>query len=139
MPKIWTTTRRLSFGDCDVSGTGYYPAYFNMLNGVNEEFWGFLGFPWEKIIINEGWGTPTVHLSSDFAAPSKLGDTLGFSLVVRKIATSSITLSHSVNCGDEPRWSAQQVLVASDFSRHVSIPWPDAFRDAVAPYLEAVD
>jgi 4-hydroxybenzoyl-CoA thioesterase len=33
----------LHFGDCDISGTAYFPSYLNILNGVNEEFWGALG------------------------------------------------------------------------------------------------
>ena len=37
------TKRMLNFGDCDISGTAYYPAYLNILNNVNEEFWEHLG------------------------------------------------------------------------------------------------
>ena len=33
MTVCFTTDRMLHFGDCDISGTAYYPAYMNMLNG----------------------------------------------------------------------------------------------------------
>ena len=41
--QIFSTVRELRFGDCDISGTAYFPAYLNILNGVNEEFWAHLG------------------------------------------------------------------------------------------------
>ena len=68
--KIFRTDRALRFGDCDISGTAYFPSYLDILNGVNEEFWAYLGYPWHKIIWNDRWGTPTVHLSCDFSKPS---------------------------------------------------------------------
>ena len=76
MPRVFTTKRMLHFGDCDISGTAYYPAYLNILNGVNEEFWDHIGYPWHDIIWNQRWGTPTVHISSDFSSPSFFGDEL---------------------------------------------------------------
>ena len=50
MPVSFTTDRMLNFGDCDISGTAYYPAYLNILNGVIEEFWTKIGFPWHEIV-----------------------------------------------------------------------------------------
>jgi hypothetical protein len=35
MTVSYTTDRMLHFGDCDISGTAYYPSYLNLLNGVN--------------------------------------------------------------------------------------------------------
>jgi len=61
MEKIFITRRPLRFGDCDISGTAYFPAYLDMLNSVNEEFWAHLGYAWHDIIGKERWGTPTVH------------------------------------------------------------------------------
>lgn len=43
MTVCFTTDRMLHFGDCDISGTAYYPAYLNILNGVVEEFWAHIG------------------------------------------------------------------------------------------------
>ena len=74
--QIFSTVRELRFGDCDISGTAYFPAYLSILNGVNEEFWAHLGYPWHDVIAKERWGTPTVHLSCDFSKPSFFGETL---------------------------------------------------------------
>ena len=94
MPKSFTTTRMLHFGDCDISGTAYFPSYLNILNGVNEEFWDHLGFPWHKIIWEDRWGTPTVHIRSDFSSPSFFGEELTFVVKVLKVGKSSLTIHH---------------------------------------------
>ena len=128
MAKVFTTDRALRFGDCDISGTAYFPSYLDILNGVNEEFWTMLGFPWHQIIWKERWGTPTVHLSCDFSRPSFFGETLSFKLGVLKVGKSSVTLRHQISCADEVRWASTQVLAASNLDAHTSIPWPDAVR-----------
>lgn len=125
MDKIFKTHRELRFGDCDISGTAYFPSYLDILNGVNEEFWSVLGFPWHDTIWKERWGTPTVHLSCDFSKPSLFGETLSFELAVVKVGRSSVTVQHRISCGDELRWTSKQVLAASDLDKHTSIPWPD--------------
>lgn len=127
----YKTTRMLNFGDCDISGTAYYPAYLNILNGVNEEFWLKLGYPWHKMIWEERWGTPTVHITSDFSSPSFFGEELVFEVNVLKVGRSSMTVYHEISCKGEKRWSSTQVLAASDLDKHCSIPWPDEVRKAL--------
>ena len=128
MDVSFTTERMLHFGDCDISGTAYYPAYLNILNGVVEEFWSAIGFPWHEIIWKERWGTPTVHLTCDFSKPSLFGDKLTFRLRVLKVGKSSVRISHTVHCGVESRWSGEQVLAASWLAEHTSMPWPPAVK-----------
>jgi 4-hydroxybenzoyl-CoA thioesterase len=125
------TRRMLNFGDCDISGTAYFPSYLNILNGVNEEFWRDLGFPWHKIIWEERWGTPTVHISSDFSSPSFFGEELEFEITVLRVGRSSVTLHHEISCKGQNRWSSTQVLAASDLDNHCSIPWPAEARKAL--------
>lgn len=137
MTVSFTTDRILKFGDCDVSGTAYYPAYLNMLNGVVEEFWTAIGYPWHEIIWKERWGTPTVHLSCDFSRPSFFGDTLIFRLTVVKVGRSSLRIRHSVHCGEELRWTCEQVLAASRLDDHTSMPWPADVRARLESYLPA--
>lgn len=135
MTVSFTTQRRLHFGDCDISGTAYYPAYMNMLNGVVEEFWEKIGFPWHEIIWKERWGTPTVHLSCDFSKPSFFGDMLTFHLTVVKVGKSSVRIEHAVTCGDEPRWSGEQVLAASWLDKHTSMQWPEVVKTKLESFL----
>ena len=135
MAVSFTTDRMLRFGDCDISGTAYFPSYLNILNGVNEEFWTWIGYPWHEIIWKERWGTPTVHLSCNFSKPSYFGDRLTFRLSVTKVGRSSVTFEHTVHCGDEMRWSSLQVLAASHLDSHTSMPWPDDVRAKLVSFL----
>jgi 4-hydroxybenzoyl-CoA thioesterase len=139
MTVCFTTDRSLRFGDCDVTGTAYYPSYLNILNGVVEEFWTHIGWPWQKLVWEDRWATPTVHLSCDFAKPSFFGDTLTFRLTVLKVGRSSLRLGHTIHCGPEHRWSAEQVLAASHLDSHSSTPWPDAVRAKLESLMAAPD
>jgi len=124
MTASFTTDRMLRFGDCDISGTAYYPAYMNILNGVIEEFWTVIGWPWHEIIWEERWGTPTVHLSCDFSKPSLFGENLTFRLYVMKVGKSSLRLRHIILFEEEVRWTGEQVLAASWLDKHTSMLWP---------------
>ena len=139
MQKIFVTERELRFGDCDISGTAYFPSYLDILNSVNEEFWATMGYAWHHIIWNERWGTPTVHLSCDFSKPSFFGETLRFELGVIKLGRSSVTIRHRISCGDETRWYSTQVLAASDLDKHTSIQWPEEVRQALEARLSSLD
>lgn len=135
MAKTFKTSRTLRFGDCDISGTAYFPSYLNVLNSVNEEFWEHIGFPWHHIIWKERWGTPTVHITCDFSKPSFFGDELKFNLVVAKVGRSSMTVHHDIACEGEKRWSSNQVLAASNLDEHSSIPWPQKVRETLVKWL----
>ncbi|MEE9333350.1 MAG: thioesterase family protein [Granulosicoccaceae bacterium] len=131
------TTRMLNFGDCDISGTAYFPSYLDILNGVNEEFWRELGYPWHKMIWEERWGTPTVHLTSDFSCPSLFGEEMDFEVSVLKVGRSSVTIYHEISVKGEKRWNSTQILAASDLDKHCSIPWPDGVKKALLACLVA--
>ena len=137
--KTFKTDRTLRFGDCDISGTAYFPAYLDILNGVNEEFWAHLGFPWHDIIWKNRWGTPTVHLSCDFSKPSFFGETLSFELGVLRVGRSSVTVRHRISCGPEIRWSSTQVLAASDLDKHISISWPHEVKETLDDWCTTED
>lgn len=122
------TTRSLRFGDCDPSGIAYFPAYFNLLVGVVEEFFGFIGAPWRPLIQERRIGLPTVKFDVTFSAPSVFGDTLEWQLHVVKIGRSSVTLRHVISRGSARLWEATQVLVATTLDTHRAMPWPDDLR-----------
>jgi 4-hydroxybenzoyl-CoA thioesterase len=137
MQMPYVTKRILRFGDCDISGTAYFPSYLNILNNVNEEFWEALGWPWYETIWKERWGTPTVHLSCDFSAPSFFGEELTFAVRVLRVGRSSVTVAHEISCNGKKRWSSTQVLAASDLDKHCSIPWPPDVHAALTALLPA--
>lgn len=133
----FTFDRELRFGDCDPSGIAYFPSYLNILNGVVEEFWATIGFPWPELITIRKIGTPTVHLACDFTRPSRFGDRLSFGMGISKVGGSSLHLVHVISGADGMRWRARQILAATSLVDHRAIPWPDDVRAALVAHLQA--
>ena len=120
--------RLLRFSDCDPSGIAYFPAYLNLLNGVVEDFWEFVGCSLTQLIKGRGIGTPTVQLDCQFARPALFGERLTFTLRVVKLGRSSLHIAHEIAGADGVKWTARQVLVATSLREHRPIPWPDDLR-----------
>jgi len=130
--------RLLRFSDCDPSGIAYFPAYLNLLNGVVEDFWLFLGFPLTELIKGRRIGTPTVQLDCQFARPALFGEKLNFMLEVIKLGRSSLHLAHEITGTDGVKWSARQVLVATSLTGHRPCPWPDDVRGSLCKHFPAL-
>src|SRR5581483_334034 len=92
--------RVLRFSDCDPSGIAYFPSYLNLLNGVVEDFWEFLGVPLTQLITARRIGTPTVQLECQFSRPALFGERLTFILQVTKVGRSSLHFAHRINGAD---------------------------------------
>lgn len=131
------TMRILRFGDCDPAGIAYFPSYFHFLNGVVEEWWETLGFPWRGLFQERRIGLPTVQLDTQFLAPGFLGDRLTFSFEITKLGSRSMTLRHEVERDGTLLWRATQTVVATSLDTHGSIAWPDDIRAALHCFQEA--
>ncbi|MGJ4943958.1 acyl-CoA thioesterase [Bradyrhizobium sp. HKCCYLS1011] len=134
---IFSFDRELRFGDCDPSGIAYFPSYLNILNGVVEEFWATIGFPWPELMRVRKIGTPTVRLTCDFSRPSMFGNALTFTLRIGKVGRASLHLAHVVSGVDGIRWRAGQILAATSLVDHHAIAWPDDIRAALVSHLHA--
>jgi 4-hydroxybenzoyl-CoA thioesterase len=130
-------TRVLRFGDCDPAGIAYYPRYFDLLNGVVEDWWISMGVPWKTLFGERRIGLPTVRFEVDFRAPAFLEDELRFTLSIRRIGGKSVELDHVVQRGTTTLWQCAQTLVATSLDTHRSIPWPDDLRAALVTFQEA--
>jgi 4-hydroxybenzoyl-CoA thioesterase len=136
---LFSFDRELRFGDCDPSGIAYFPSYLNILNGVVEEFWATIGFPWAGLIMVRKSGIPTVHLTCDFSRLSVFGDLLTFKLRICLIGRASLHLVHVVSGADGLRWRARQIVAATLVVDHHAIAWPEDVRAALMTHLHADD
>lgn len=130
-------TRVLRFGDCDPAGIAYYPRYFDLLNGVVEDWWISMGVPWKTLFGARRIGLPTVHFEVDFRAPAFLEDELRFTLSIKRIGGKSVDLDHVIQRGATTLWQCAQTLVATSLDTHRSIPWPDDLRAALVTFQES--
>ncbi len=129
--------RVLRFGDCDPAGIAYYPRYFDLLNGVVEDWWASMGVPWRTLFGERRIGLPTVRFEVEFRAPAFLEDELRFMLSVKRIGGKSVELDHVVQRGATTLWQCAQTLVATSLDTHRSIAWPDDIRAALVTFQEA--
>ncbi len=132
----YTKTIQIEFNHCDPAGIVFYPRYFEMTNSVVENFFADeIGRSFAQM-HNDGIrnGVPTVHIEADFVAPSRLGDKVDFTLVVRKLGGSSVAVEITGRMGDEVRMRARITLVWIDNMK--AARWPEAMRARLAAHLE---
>jgi 4-hydroxybenzoyl-CoA thioesterase len=134
-PTTATTTgylaqRKVRFGDCDPAGIVYYPRYFEMLNGVIEDWWHDIGLSWANVLPERGIVTPVSHLEVQFLRPSRQGDPLDIVLTVESLSRSSVRLALQV-CGTgsrDERLHARARMVCVSLHSHAPQAWPADIR-----------
>lgn len=127
----------MRFGDCDPAGIVFYPRLLEMFNNLVEDWCrDGLKFSFDEIVINRGWGLPTVHLEADFIAPSRLGEVLTARLFVRGIGNSSIS-ADIVICGPDrgDRVRGKVVLVLMDRRTGRALALPDELRSSISGFV----
>jgi 4-hydroxybenzoyl-CoA thioesterase len=135
----FTTEVLVRFADCDPAGIVFYPRLLEMFNNLVEDWCSTgLRFSFDDIVIQRGWGLPTVHLEADFVAPCRMGEVLTAKLFVRKIGRSSLP-ADIVLCGPDQsdRVRGKVVLVLTDRREHRAIAFPDALRDRILAFVVA--
>ena len=132
----YTRTIQIEFNHCDPAGIVFYPRYFEMTNSVVENFFADeVRHSFAKMHTDgKHNGVPTVHIEADFMAPSRLGDKVTFTLVLRKLGGSSAVVEITGRMGDELRLRATLTLVWIDTMK--ATRWPDALRARLAAHLK---
>lgn len=135
----FTLSVPLRFGDCDLSGIAYHPAYLSMLVDVNEAMFASFGITWKEIMFERKLGLPTVRMNLEFVKPAVYGDVLDFAVRVRNIGRASMDLFTVVTVNGETIWTVQQRLVMTSLNDHKSFPWPEDIRAGLTRYLEPLN
>lgn len=135
--RVWRTTVPIRFSHCDPAGIVYFARYFDILNGVVEDWFGeALGIDYHEMIGPRRIGLGFVSAGADFAKPGFMGDRLDFSVLVERIGRSSLTLKISASRSSEPVLQARLVMVTTSLETHTSIVLPEDLRTAVERYQE---
>lgn len=102
----------ITFGLCDAAGIVFYPRYFEMTNLMVEQFFAeVLDYPYSRIHLEEGNAVPTVHIEADFRAPSRLGETVTWTLDLTRIGTSSADFALQLTKDGDTRLAVRLTLV----------------------------
>jgi len=131
-PARFRTQRKVRFADCDPARIAFYPRYFEMLNGIVEDWFEAMGWGFGEMHLKRGIGIPTRRLEADFLKPSFLGDLLDLELSVVRVGRTSVDLHTRFLCGEEVRWTVNQTLVLVDMKTLAATPWPEDLRGKLA-------
>ena len=132
----FTLQQNVRFQHCDPAGIVFYPRYFEMINATVEEWFAQrLGVPFARLHGALGAAVPTVSVSAEFRAPSRLGDVLEFRLRPTKIGRSSVGLSIEAYCDAEQRLSLESTLVFTKAGVNGPESWPEDIRARIAQEL----
>lgn len=129
--------RKIRFGHTDPAGIVYYPHYFDMFNGVVEDFFDdCVGASFQAMRAEHNLVTPLRHIEADFMAPCRIGDQLRLVLTLEAFGRSSLRLTIDGRVDGSSRLKARLVIVfISAETGRVAAPPPEIarrLRDLVA-------
>ena len=130
--------QKIKFKHCDPAGIVFYPRYFEMINDTGEAFFeDVLSYPFGPMHPDNG--VPTVQISTEFTAPSRLGEVIDIMLQVARLGRSSLDLTFEAH--GPGRAGAQKRFAASSTLVHVGkegrpAPWPAAVSAVLTTHLE---
>jgi 4-hydroxybenzoyl-CoA thioesterase len=131
----FTRTVQIRFSHCDPAGIVYFPHYFNMFNGLIEDWYTEeLKVNYAELILHDQHGFPFVHIETDFKIPSRMGDRLDLTLLIEKIGRSSLTLVIVGHREGVERLRARTITAMMSLSSRRSVELPNALRKAFEAY-----
>ena len=125
MTQAFDMPMRIRFAHCDPAGIVYFPQYLVMTNALVEDWFNdALGIDYAAMISARRVGLPIVKLNCEFSRPSRMGETVTFTLAVDSVGQRSIRIDIVGHCDGEVRFRAKQVLVTTslDDGRSIDIP-----------------
>ena len=137
MPPAGAFTRNvpIRFSHCDPAGIVYFPHYFNMFNGLIEDWYTQeLGFDYAELIMASKFGFPFVHIECDFKIPSRMGDVIDLSLLVERIGRSSLGIVVVCHRDGIERLRARMVTAMMSLETRKPVALPQPLRDAIESY-----
>jgi 4-hydroxybenzoyl-CoA thioesterase len=131
----FTRSVPVRFSHCDPAGIVYFPHYFDMFNGLIEDWYRQeLGCDLAELIMRERYAFPFVHIECDFKVPSLMGDVIDLTLLVERVGRASVGISIVCHRGGVARLRARMVTAMMSLETREAVPVPQALRDAIESY-----
>ena len=137
---LWSVAVPIRFGHCDAAGIVYTPNYFDLFNGVIEDWHpGALGIDYHGLLTQRRIGLGYGHASCEFLVPSRMGEVLQVAVRVERIGRSSFTLVLHAMKGGREAVRGRFISVATSLDTHAVTPIPPDLRAAIEAYQERCD
>jgi 4-hydroxybenzoyl-CoA thioesterase len=129
---------RIRFSHCDPAGIVYFPRWFDLMNGVVEDWFGeALGLDYRGFHQARGIGLGYAHAEADFVQPGFWNDRLDVFVRIERIGGASLALALTAFRGEEAVLAARLVIVTTSLTQRRAIPLPDDLRAAAERYRDA--
>jgi 4-hydroxybenzoyl-CoA thioesterase len=133
----FTRTVPIRFSHCDPAGIVYFPHYFDMFNGLIEDWYTEqLGVDYAKLILDARHGFPFVHIETDFKIPSRMGEHLDLTLLLERIGRSSLSVIIVGHLAGVERLRARLTTAMTSLETQRAIELPNELRDRFEKYLK---
>lgn len=135
-----TFDREVAFEDVDAAGIVYFARLIGFAHGALERLFDDAPGGYRAIITKRGIGFPAVHVTTDFLAPIRYGDTARIVATVRKLGTTSLHAHFAMTR------TSDGVAIATTTHIHVcttlatmkKLSFPDDIRAALTEHLVVV-
>ncbi len=88
---MFTTSRRVEFGDTDMAGIMHFSNYFRFMEVAETQFLNSRGLSVTWTENGERVGFPRVSVSCDFTRPVRFEDVLSIGVTVERVGTKSVS------------------------------------------------
>jgi 4-hydroxybenzoyl-CoA thioesterase len=133
----FTRSVPVRFSHCDPAGIVYFPHYFDMFNGLIEDWYTQeLGYEYAQLIMGSQYGFPFVHIECDFMIPSRIGDVIDLTLLVERIGRSSLGIAIVCHRDGIERLRARMVTAMMSLETRKPVPLPQDLRQAIESYRQ---
>jgi 4-hydroxybenzoyl-CoA thioesterase len=133
---IFARDRLIRFSHCDPGGIVYFVHFFDMMNGVVEDwFREAVGLRLDEMLLRRRWGFPIVNTGCEFFRPAHLADTLSLELSIARLGRSSIEFAIRGAVGSEEKFRARHKVALISLDSFKPLPIPDDLRAKMRPYV----
>ncbi len=131
----FTRSVPVRFSHCDPAGIVYFPHYFDMFNGLIEDWYTQeLKHDYAELLMAGRIGFPFVHIECDFKIPSRMGDIIDLTLLVERIGRSSLGIAIVCHRDGLERLRARMVTAMMSLETRKPVPLPQPLRGAIEAY-----
>jgi len=131
----FTRSVPIRFSHCDAAGIVYFPHYFDMFNGVIEDWYkDELGHDYAALVMGSRFGFPFVRIECDFKIPSMMGEVVEMTLLVERVGRSSLGIAIVCHRGGLERLRAHMVTAMMSLETRKPVTMPDDLRGAIEAY-----
>ena len=131
----FTRSVPIRFSHCDAAGIVYFPHYFDMFNGVIEDWYADeLKHDYATLVMGNRFGFPFVRIECDFKIPSMMGEVIDLTLLVERIGRSSLGIAIVCHRDGLERLRARMTTAMMSLETRKPVAMPADLHAAIEAY-----